>query len=344
MLSGLADGAGGAMLAQFDDDPQDDYYPQEELSDIIVHEESDSGRFSEGFGEEGELPLEDIDPWDMRDAIAHRKKTALAQLKRKGQGRSTLAGAAVQKALVEPDVETILLRDNTLPHGLWTMGERENGQTGHAVERPAHEAFPVSLELSMLRGGVHSVHAGPFFSAAVSMEGDTIGFGMGPFRLAGGADAEAVIDASLNYAGAPPFHVRTCGKAGGEASSASNGGTGGTGGSGGRDGGGVGGGGAGRGGSRAGEGRGVGGRGSGLGARAMADAVEQDIYEHQDDPRFERTEEQVAASIELKRAHRAKPIKLSKLLMPVQQLAGGDDFCVCLMQARTASQKVSHRR
>eukprot|EP00966_Prymnesium_polylepis_P325275 7381255-Prymnesium_polylepis.1 len=262
----------------------------------------------------------------------------------KSQRRTAADGEAdAPKSLVQPDVETMLLRDNTLPYGLWTMGERTHGQTGHASERPENEAFPVSLELSVFRGGVRSVHAGPFFTAAVGTAGDAIAFGAGPFRLAGGAQATPEADESLSYAGAPPFRVRSAGAtadahasgaaahcAGAGAAAATAGAaaasSAGTSGRGGRGGGILG-------------GQGAEGRGRGLGRREeQAVAVDQELlealvmYARQDDPRYERTEDHVKAAIERKRSQSARPVRLEKLLMPVQQLEGGDDFCICLMQ------------
>ena len=183
----------------------------------------------------------DLDPTEVAEAMAHRKRTqvgkllkgkrrasssstALAVLGRYTRRRPSSGGDGGGKAVGAPrqltslGVEARLLRDVDEPDRVWTMGRHTMGQGGHTIERPGHEPFPAALDGGLLKGGVRSAHAGGLSTLVVNGVGEVIGFGAGPWRGAideeggditgrGGDGSWGDGESSLAYVGAPPFRV-----------------------------------------------------------------------------------------------------------------------------------------
>ena len=150
------------------------------------------------------------DEMDARDAAAHRKKTAVWQLKQKRAARAgeTSTEEFDRGATFDPlELERRLLRDRGEPGVVWTMGDDSLGQCGHAAERPDGVPYPAILGAKKLKGGVRSVHAGACCTLVVNEVGECYGFGSGPIRQAVNDEKERLVDASLTYPGAPPFRV-----------------------------------------------------------------------------------------------------------------------------------------
>ena len=88
------------------------------------------------------------DEMDARDAAAHRKKTAVWQLKQKRAARAgeTSTEEFDRGATFDPlELERRLLRDRGEPGVVWTMGDDSLGQCGHAAERPDGVPYPAIL-------------------------------------------------------------------------------------------------------------------------------------------------------------------------------------------------------
>ena len=184
----------------------------------------------------------DLDPTEVAEAMAHRKRTQVGKLlkgKRRASASSTAltpysgdtpgagpsgggdgGGKAVgaPRQLTSLGVEARLLRDVDEPDRVWTMGRHTMGQGGHTIERPGHEPFPAALDGGLLKGGVRSAHAGGLSTLVVNGVGEVIGFGAGPWRGAideeggditgrGGDGSWGDGESSLAYVGAPPFRV-----------------------------------------------------------------------------------------------------------------------------------------
>ena len=184
----------------------------------------------------------DLDPTEVAEAMAHRKRTQVGKLlkgKRRASSSSTAltpysgdtpgagpsgggdgGGKAVgaPRQLTSLGVEARLLRDVDEPDRVWTMGRHTMGQGGHTIERPGHEPFPAALDGGLLKGGVRSAHAGGLSTLVVNGVGEVIGFGAGPWRGAideeggditgrGGDGSWGDGESSLAYVGAPPFRV-----------------------------------------------------------------------------------------------------------------------------------------
>ena len=202
-------------------------------------EESAAARFTVDE-DDGDLSS-DLDPTEVAEAMAHRKRTQVGKLlkgKRRASSSSTAltpysgdtpgagssggdgGGKAVgaPRQLTSLGVEARLLRDVDEPDRVWTMGRHTMGQGGHTIERPGHEPFPAALDGGLLKGGVRSAHAGGLSTLVVNGVGEVIGFGAGPWRGAideeggditgrGGDGSWGDGESSLAYVGAPPFRV-----------------------------------------------------------------------------------------------------------------------------------------
>lgn len=266
--------------------------------------------------EDGEDALELLDPWEAKDVMAHRKKIAVWSLSKRRVAERRAAVEEDRPSLTTLETSELLLRNAAIPNAVWTVGDGSHGQCGHIRAAPPHIPHPASLELHILRDGVRGIFAGPYCTLFTTHAGETRGFGSGSFR--GALDAPKPSPPStMAFEGAPPFRVRelppgltataTEGGVGAScdataAAASSNSVAGGRGGGGG-------------GGHR--EGSQSGGDGRSDGRRGAS---------------FERTEDAVHASIDLQASAMAVPSLLTGLLMPVNQVALGEHFCVALMQ------------
>jgi hypothetical protein len=116
---------------------------------------SDDGGVTDAEAE----PEEEIDPWDMLDAQAHRKKMAVWNLS--GRRRAERA-ARVQEdrpSLTTMHTDAWLERHVSVPNAVWTMGANNHGQCGHTKDG-SPEPHPVALELSVMQNGVRGVTTG----------------------------------------------------------------------------------------------------------------------------------------------------------------------------------------
>ncbi len=217
---------------------------------------------------------EPIDPWDAKDAQAHRKKMAVFSLSKR---RTAERSAAVQeeRTLAHVKPESAFTRDVTVPNGVWTLGDGSLGQLGHTAAEQQEEPRPAPLDSQILRGGVRSIHAGRHCTVVVNQSGEAIGFGSGPFRSAAAPSAGAPASA-LEYAGAPPYCVEAF--------------------------------------------------------TGVGDEEEEGEEEAGVGSLYYSTEQMVAARIHRRAVDLSAPTVLSGLLMPVETLSCGEDFCVALMQ------------
>lgn len=178
------------------------------------------GPTGDGDDEDGE---EFVDPVDALDAEAHWKKMEGWKLSSKRREDRAAHVREERPSLTTLHTDTMLLRNCAIANAVWTLGDNTHGQCGHSSTAP--EPHPVPLELQVLRDGVRSLHAGPYCTVLVTMNGDAIGFGSGPFRAATDTPStpQARAHASNAYDGAPPFRVSTFkgfGPIGGAAASA----------------------------------------------------------------------------------------------------------------------------
>ena len=131
-----------------------------------------------------------LDPWDRHDAQQHRKKTMMHNINAKHRRRLGAPGVPMQEeapGLARLLFEERLLKNPSQPHGVWTIGDGTQGQGGHAKAQPPDEPYPARVEPPALKGGVRSLHAGPFCTLVVNAAGDVLGFGKGAFRSAAAA-------------------------------------------------------------------------------------------------------------------------------------------------------------
>lgn len=304
----------------------------------LVFERDDSVPAFMGEPEDAD---EDIDPWDARDALAHRKKMAVWSLSKRRTAERSASLQELRPSLTTLKTDAILLRNAAIPNAVWTLGDSSHGQCGHRKQGTAHVPHPADLELQTLRDGVRSISAGPHCTLVVTSSGDALGFGSGPFRAAAEPPEEPPAS-ELAREGVPPFRVSQM--AGHHPAQAA-------------------------------------GSSSTLPAQQQQPPSQRPPRPGQssDDggesgsapgPSFDRTEEAVRASISRRAAEKSSPTALTGLLMPVEQVgltlarrrrrrpcahshalallraltlvataesrldqvAAGEDFCIALMQ------------
>lgn len=344
VLAAAARAAGAAMLSpasrdHFPDGQRDarEDLRRDEISPFMLPV-ADPGEGSSAHLNPDVNPA-DIHPEDAIDAQAHRKSVWVWNLSKR---RMAERRAAMQEdwrpSLTTLDADALLLRDVAIPNGVWTLGEGEHGQLGHSGPVRPHTPHPVTLEREVLRDGVRSVHAGPYCTVVVMATGEAVGFGAGPFRAASDAPTESP-PSRLAYEGAPPFRVEPYTAGGGgdadgslssdePSSSLSTGLS-------------LGGGLAFEH-SRGGSGTAMvpcGGAGHARVPLSAASAAKRvDGKAPGRDRRtlggasFEDTEALVHANMRRRAVDLSVPLALNGLMMPVEQIACGEDFCVALMQ------------
>ena len=307
MASGIAAGKWQASLStsqKFGNDRRNDSRDdrmRDEISPLVL-----------GDGDEIELgDGTEVDALDARDAVAHRKKTAVWALKQKKAARAAKAGASteqedVTRPLVPAEIERRLLRAPGTPGAVWTMGEDTLGQCGHLAEKPDDKPYPMVIDPTQLKGGVHGVHAGGAHTLVVNAVGEVYVCGVGTVRAAA-AELAKPPESRLAYAGAPPFRVNSAVPK--ETKKPP----------------------------------------TGLEAWGRKrEAVEQEddsgVLQGFDDVlgtdqgeklaanRYASTTQMVQSSMGRQREQLGKPALLSMLLMPVDAIECGDDFCMALMQ------------
>ena len=246
---------------------------------------------------------EPIDPWEMADVKAHRKKTEVWSRTNKRAAHRRVMQQQDRPSLTQLQTDALLLRNAAIPNAVWTIGDGSHGQCGHSGLSTQESPHPAALELSTLRDGVRGLFAGPYCTIVVTNTGDALGFGTGPFRAAADPPPEPQ-PSSLAYEGAPPFRVPTSLSSAAASIADPH--------------------------ERA--------TGHDIGAslpRGVADLSFRPFAPDMGNAStrsFERTEDAVHASIQERVSRMAAPTPLTGLLMPVDQVAAGDDFCVALMQ------------
>ena len=309
------------------------------------------------------LVEEPVDEWDAADVRAQRKFSEVWSMSKKRVAQRRAAMQQERPSLTTLRTDALLLRNAAIPDAVWTLGDSRHGQCGHPEGTSSSDTpHPASLELQTLRDGIRGLYAGPYCTVVVTQTGQALGFGSGPFRSAVDATTneapsrlgEASSRSAYSYEGAPPFRVaRPVGLdeaiLSGEGSGHGGGGGGQVGGC---------------------SSCGCAASGSALAAaRAWAAAesvgeepetavVLADHGAHGPAPRhprgsrlgdavaggasalamaaaahsFERTEEAVLAGVRRRAREWSNPTALGVLnVMPVHQLAMGEDFCIALM-------------